>query len=155
MHGFANGNDECRSLKSKRTARETRKHKLGRERRAAVARNAHKRKWERFGPQLPAFQQSRAWYLYVESESVAIHCTLRREMELGGKGKQESKERESRRRQSARRHMRRESGIRMKAANECDVKARQRARGRRERRESGSDGKRKRGEAKERATSLR
>ena len=77
----------------------------------------------------------------IEFESVEIQCTLHRERESGGKESERSKKGSP---ASDRPHgvvCEKSPVSRLKASNECEVKARQRARGRKERRKSKSDGK--------------
>jgi uncharacterized protein (DUF2342 family) len=82
-----------------------------------------------------------------------IHCTLRREREKGER--KVEVEVESPAGDRARGVVCEESPVfRMKAANVCDVKARQWARSRRERRRSMSDGKGEKEQLKKVATSL-
>ena len=120
-----------------------------------LPRNAHKRKRGKIWATVACFSAKQGLGIYIESESVsvAVQCTLCRERERLGEKKAKSKG-ESCRRQIARHHMRKESGIQSKSSK-CDIEARQRAQGRKERQKSMSDGKGGEGEAKERGNGSR
>ena len=100
-HGFADGDGECRWLKSEQTTRETRKHKR--------TRGEDETKMGHGCPKTHTNGKERNWaavayfsakqgldILYAESESVTIQRALRdaeRERERWGKGKSKSKRR--------------------------------------------------------------
>ena len=107
-------------------------------------------------PQLPAFQQSRAWLgnfiVRARVRSDTAYATQRE----GKWGKREPKvERECPASDRLRAVVcERNPASKLKAVNECEVKARQRARGRKERRKSKPDGKGDEGKLKKGATIL-